>query len=302
MTYIIRLLNDHPDIGHAELESILQIKITRVQDYCFVQEIALEQFNRLSFAHDLYKSISFPLENPRYKVTFAKNQFTAEQKKEWYKKIYTNCINPIIDMDAQQIIHVVTIDSKTYVTQVLAKNPKEYLAQKPQLRIAKHPSSITHKYARAMINLTGIKTGIILDPFCGTGGILIEATILGYIAKGIDIEPLMIEGCHKNAQQKKMKIDAICADALTQKYSADAIVTDMPYGKNTKTVSSALYERFVQHLRDTRFAGPIVICLPQWVLFEKICAKHDVTINYHFTHYIHASLTRHIYKIQINYH
>jgi putative methyltransferase (TIGR01177 family) len=299
MTYIVRLLNDHPEIGHAELESLLQTPLQRIEEYCFVEKIAIEQFKRLSFAHDLLHIIQFPLQNPTYKIQFAKKQFTAEQKKQWYKKIFAQCVNPTIDMNASLVIEVLNIQDTTYITQVLCKNPKEYLSQKPHTRLARHPSSITHKFSRAMINLTGLQSGTILDPFCGTGGILIEATLVGFHASGIDIEPAMVEGCLVNAKQKNMNITVTCADALTQTYTADAIVTDMPYGKNTKNVSMSLYEKFVEHLAQTKFSGPVVVCLPHWVAFEDICKKHTVTIEYHFTHYIHASLTRHIYKIRV---
>ena len=38
------------------------------------------------------------------------------------------------------------------------------------------PISLHPRYARALINLTGVKNGgTVLDPFCGTGGIVIEA-------------------------------------------------------------------------------------------------------------------------------
>ncbi len=46
------------------------------------------------------------------------------------------------------------------------------------------------KLARIMCNLTGLKTGTIWDPFCGSGTVPMEASILGYniLASDIDIE------------------------------------------------------------------------------------------------------------------
>jgi len=50
--------------------------------------------------------------------------------------------------------------------------------RKPHMRPGFHPSSLNPKLARAFVNLTGIRKGTIVDMFCGTGGILIEAGLI----------------------------------------------------------------------------------------------------------------------------
>ena len=45
------------------------------------------------------------------------------------------------------------------------------------------------KLARMMINLTGLREGIIWDPFCGSGTILMESLVLGFDVLGSDIDP-----------------------------------------------------------------------------------------------------------------
>ena len=56
------------------------------------------------------------------------------------------------------------------------------------------------KLAQILINLAtkGDKTGTILDPFCGTGVILQEATLMGYSAYGSDLSEKMIQYSKKN--------------------------------------------------------------------------------------------------------
>jgi tRNA G10 N-methylase Trm11 len=44
------------------------------------------------------------------------------------------------------------------------------------------------KLARMLVNLTGRKDGIIWDPFCGSGTILLEAAVLGFDILGSDID------------------------------------------------------------------------------------------------------------------
>jgi len=45
-----------------------------------------------------------------------------------------------------------------------------------------------------MVNLSGARREV-LDPFCGTGGVLIEAGLIGLEVYGFDIQQSMVEGC-----------------------------------------------------------------------------------------------------------
>ena len=47
---------------------------------------------------------------------------------------------------------------------------------------------LPQKLARIMCNLTGLQNGIIWDPFCGSGTILMEAAVLGFDVLGSDID------------------------------------------------------------------------------------------------------------------
>lgn len=61
------------------------------------------------------------------------------------------------------------------------------------------PISLHPKYARALINLTGVKRGgRVLDPFCGTGGIVIEAASMGMRTYASDFDPEMVDGTMEN--------------------------------------------------------------------------------------------------------
>lgn len=58
---------------------------------------------------------------------------------------------------------------------------------------------IPPKLARIMINLAQVpKGGIIWDPFCGSGTILMEALTLGYSVVGSDLDPISIEETTEN--------------------------------------------------------------------------------------------------------
>jgi len=59
------------------------------------------------------------------------------------------------------------------------------------------------KLAQILINLCGpLEDGaVVLDPFCGTGVVLQEAMLMGYLAYGTDISERMIEYSRRNLEQ-----------------------------------------------------------------------------------------------------
>lgn len=55
------------------------------------------------------------------------------------------------------------------------------------------------KLARIMVNLAQAPAGgVILDPFCGSGTVLMESAVLGYQAIGADASPAMVAGAREN--------------------------------------------------------------------------------------------------------
>lgn len=102
------------------------------------------------------------------------------------------------------------------------------------------PISLHPKYARALINLTGVpKGGTVLDPFCGTGGIVIEAAAMGMKAIASDFDEEMVIGCRENMEFYGLKLERFeTADIgeIPELFSdVDAVATDPPYGRSTKT-------------------------------------------------------------------
>jgi len=107
------------------------------------------------------------------------------------------------------------------------------------------PITLHPKIARALVNLSAVKKQeILLDPFCGTGGILLEAGLLGIHIIGSDIDKKVIDGCRKNLEFYHLKnFTLFCADIddiSKHVCSVDAIVTDFPYARATTTKGEQL--------------------------------------------------------------
>jgi tRNA (guanine10-N2)-dimethyltransferase len=164
-----------------------------------------------------------------------------------------------------------------------------------------HPISLHPKYARAMVNLAKVhEGGRIMDPFCGTGGVLIEAAMLGHQPLGSDIDPRMVEGSRENLGALGLSADLEVADvakvASDLAWTPDAIVTDPPYGRSTSLhggdeagVLASLYGMASSVLGP---GGRLVVCLPDPARIPPEGSGLEVLSVHPMK--VHRSLTRHV--------
>ena len=158
------------------------------------------------------------------------------------------------------------------------------------------PISLHPKYARALINLTGVKRGgTVLDPFCGTGGIVIEAAEMGMRAMASDFDPEMVAGCRENMQFYGLELadfDTLDIGDIGERFrDVDAICTDPPYGRSTKTGGENIdhiYARagisIAESLKPGSRAG---IVLPHPIEYDTMALENT------YIQKVHGSLSRH---------
>ena len=158
------------------------------------------------------------------------------------------------------------------------------------------PISLHPRYARAIINLTGAHRGdTILDPFCGTGGLAIEAAFMGMRPIISDFDDNMIVGTQENMEYYGLELEDFAtidiSDVPDTFGQVDAIATDPPYGRSTHTGGEpidSIYRRamdaFAEVLRPGGAAG---VVLPHTIGSERL------TLESHFVQRVHGSLSRH---------
>lgn len=120
---------------------------------------------------------------------------------------------------------------------------KEFSARKPSRKPFSHPSTLQPKLARCMVNLSRVKRGgLLFDPFCGTGTILVEAGLMGVETLGGDLQERMVAGARLNLKYYKVeRCHLMVADALCPPLrKVDAVATDPPYGRSASTVGRPL--------------------------------------------------------------
>lgn len=160
------------------------------------------------------------------------------------------------------------------------------------------PISLHPRYARALVNMTMVRRGErILDPFCGTGGILIEAATIGVRACGSDISPDMVEGCLRNMRHFGLPYDRVevadIGDIGDIFGKVDAVATDPPYGRATSTRKEPLgdlYDRALSSMTSVLERGSragVVLPRPCPQVLDGLEKVHC------YVQKVHRSLDRH---------
>ena len=165
------------------------------------------------------------------------------------------------------------------------------------------PVSLHPRRAASLLHLARVPVGgVVYDPFCGTGGVVLEAALEGHVAYGSDLDGFMVQGTLQTlADAGPAPLDATVFQADIEDTPPlmpriDGIVTDLPYGRASSTNQEevgALYERafaaFRTLLEPGRYA--VVGCAEPGLL-PPFARHHFVEVERH-AEYVHRSLTRH---------
>jgi tRNA (guanine10-N2)-dimethyltransferase len=213
--------------------------------------------------------------------------------------------NRSVDLENPDIdIRLIICENRWYVGRMISTiNRSDFQQRRAHHRPFFSPISLHPKLARALVNLTESKMkDVLLDPFCGTGGILIEAGMLGIQVYGNDVEEKMIEGCSQTLKHFGIKDYRLFTGDVGHLVSlvkdVDAIVTDLPYGKSTTTHGESLdqlYHRafatFTSIINDTG----VIIFGGSKVEIQDIAKKY-FAVDTIYPIPMHRSLTRYFFK------
>ncbi|HOT91534.1 MAG TPA: N-6 DNA methylase [Anaerolineae bacterium] len=100
--------------------------------------------------------------------------------------------------------------------------------------------SLEARVARALVNLVTPPARTLMDPCCGTGSILLEASALGLTAYGADSNPRMVRMAQRNLLHFGYAPRVTLADAREWSQTADALVTDLPYGRQLASAEATI--------------------------------------------------------------
>lgn len=218
--------------------------------------------------------------------------------------------HPVVSLEhPKTTVLFISLKNKIYVAKLLWKVAQgRFVQREPIKKPAFHPTTLKPKLARLLINLSRAREGeTLLDPFCGTGSVLIEAGILGCKPIGIDIDAEMIKGSKTNLKFYKQKAKVMQGNALEltklfKKNSLDAIATDPPYGRSTRIGAKnirELYRGFFSSaykvLKPKKFLAAIY---PDSINAKKLLNKRQWKTIFESELYVHGGLTRKFLVLQ----
>jgi len=188
-------------------------------------------------------------------------------------------------------------------------------APKPTDRPFFQPGSMAPADARAYANLAGAAPGrTLLDPMCGTGGLPLEAGLVGADVVACDAQRKMVRGTRENLREY---LDRAGADAERGDESApawhvaradatalplrddavDGVAFDAPYGRQSKIATHELADLVSGALAEAARVAPraVVVADRDW---RGPARAAGWTVDAAFERRVHRSLTRHVLLLE----
>ncbi|MEA2036071.1 MAG: DNA methyltransferase [Nanoarchaeota archaeon] len=337
MKYVFLLSKEDIKLAKEEALSLLDVRRSRlVHNLLFLDLDNIELSNRLAYTRKVYQFLfetnkkdlikkikDFDWESV-YKRDFSVRVHKLEEdsgnipkERDLAAYIWRKLKKPKVNLSNPKTRVVFLIGkNKVYALKLVIALTHTFESRKAHKRPKLHPSAMNPKLARCIVNLTGARKEV-MDPFCGAGGILIEAGLMGIKPIGCDLYKEMVDRAKINLDYYKIKgYKLVNQDALNIKRKYDYVVTDLPYGLNTsiwvktnnknKKISlkqtdnnqriknlEDFYLKFLKNLRKIMGKKGVVIS-PHYVDYRKLVKKAGFTLEKEFSQYIHGSLTRKI--------
>ena len=181
-----------------------------------------------------------------------------------------------------------------------AESTRDFTERKPTDRPFFQPGSMDPMLSRALANIAGARPGAtVLDPMCGTGGILVEAGLVGADVIGTDVQEKMVEGSRENLSEFLDDWAVARGDARSlpiEDDALDAVIFDAPYGRQSKIegdLGSLVYEALQEARRVA--SRCVVVGDKPWA---QPANQAGWTTEAAFGRRVHKSLTRYIIVLE----
>ncbi|MGM5480278.1 MAG: TRM11 family SAM-dependent methyltransferase [Nanobdellota archaeon] len=312
-TYILSISQFHQQLALAEITSCLSAKIKWVKNkwVCILSSLdkrsIKQRASECAFVTDIYKleytglfasflDKSSKYINNSYYLHIAELENKTLDKQTICDMIYHSLNSPQVSLHNPENTYLLLFaDKQFFFAQQLNLNTSLFQELQKNTCYQK-PTSIDPRIARVMIQLSQGKT--ILDPFCGYGGILLQAASLGKTCYGGDINNTLL------SQAKRYFLtagyDAVfrCIDARYWDVPVDAIVTDIPFGKNSSlpTTHETLMTDFFKKAEPIT-SRIILGCLENHEI-ERWIKGTSWNITSSFTWKVHRSMIRRIVTLE----
>jgi tRNA (guanine10-N2)-dimethyltransferase len=307
MTYLYRLAGENLELAEAELKGFLNSQavgdeVERSGRLAWSSSHP-NQLKRLALTHEVCRKtaeteienieIDFNIEKSfavRCKVL--KGDADSRKVEEKLGEEIKSSKNSVDLENPDKQIYAYVIEEKIILGEMIQDIDRGLFKERSnEKRPFSSPVSLSPVLARVLVNLAEVPAGgKILDPFCGTSGILVEAGLCGILPLGTDIEQEMVKGSRENLEEygiinHEIKQKDASESLNLFQHNIDAIVTDLPYGKASK-IEGEIENKFSDLVR--KYGNKVVFMYDKPRLGE---------LSSDFKVYVHKNLTRHVFVV-----
>jgi len=211
-----------------------------------------------------------------------------------------------VDLDDPDHTLIALFSDTAAVGWLEAESRRDFGDRQPTEKPFFQPGSMAPMDARALANVAGAAPGArLLDPMCGTGGILVEAGLAGADVVGVDAQRKMVRGARRNLGHYLGRdpaagaSDVVRGDATRLPFaddSFDGAVFDAPYGRQSKIAGVSLETLVGDALAAVRRVAPRAVLVGDrpW---DDAAEAADWTVESRFDRRVHRSLTRYVHVL-----
>jgi tRNA (guanine10-N2)-dimethyltransferase len=206
-----------------------------------------------------------------------------------------------VDLDDPDHTLVALFSGTAALGWLAAESRRDFDDRRPTDKPFFQPGSMDPMDARALANIAGAAPGArLLDPMCGTGGILVEAGLAGADVIGVDAQRKMAQGASRNLRyylgDAANDVEVLRGDATRLPFPADSfdgVVFDAPYGRQSKVEGVSLERLVGDALGEVRRVADraVVVGDRPW---DEAADAADWTVESRFGRRVHGSLTRYV--------
>lgn len=175
-------------------------------------------------------------------------------------------------------------------------------ARKPHYKPFFYPGVLMPRMALALVNIAQPEKNL-LDPFCGTGGILIEGGLIGIHVIGGDMQRKLMLGARTNLEYYNIDHLLMYQDARRLALldnCVDAVVTDPPYGRSAAIKAESfehLLSASLKEINRVLKAGKRAVLISDRPIEDLALEAGFRIVEFH-PQRVHKSLTRLIYVLE----
>ncbi len=326
-TYAFELSGEHDTLPRSEALALLEVYSSGFRELCCLDQCLIVKAedldahtlgSRLAMTHriievlaicdahldslaDAAMSIVIPDKAYRVRARNVKNaplhgdQVEREVGRVLHTRGYkTDLTKPVVELRA-----VITGSKVVLGIEVARAKRYEFEDRRPHLKAFFYPGVLMPRMARALVNISQAKEGdLLLDPFSGTGGILVEACLVGIKCVGVDVQKKLVRGAKVNLE--RLDCTLIAGDARRLPFrdcSVDNSVLDTPYGRSALIRAESkeeLLDKGLAELYRVLKPGRRIVIVAERHIEDHITGANFAVREIH-TDRVHRSLTRHIF-------